>query len=267
MDLTHPKNYLPHLIIVVGILAAIALLSRPREFRGNPEAPITFALPERIGTYAGQALWFCSNGQCARSFNASELPEAAEGFPCPLCESPLSTKSIGEARILPPTTPILRLLYTRPGSPQLQCTFVFSGAERESIHRPQLCLVAQGNKLINEYTYHAKISDTERLPITILETMREITDADGRKHMTHGIYAYWFFNPYRQVESHWKRLYYLTIDNAIHNYRPRWAYVSIAFSPDPRAPDYHKVLEDFIPLLIPVVSDFQHQLRLTENEL
>ena len=267
MDLTHPKNYLPHLIIVVGILAAIALLSRPREFRGNPEAPITFALPERIGTYAGQALWFCSNGQCARSFNASELPEAAEGFPCPLCESPLSTKSIGEARILPPTTPILRLLYTRPGSPQLQCTFVFSGVDRESIHRPQVCLVAQGNTLINEYIYDAKVSDTERMPITVLETMREFTDADGSKRMAHGIYAYWFFNPHRQVASHWARYYHYTIDNVFHNYRPRWAYVSIAFAPESTSSEnYHKVLDDFVPLLLPVVSDFQRQLRLTEHE-
>jgi len=267
MALAHPKTYLPHLAILIGILATIAVVSRPRTFHGNPEAPITFTLPERLGPYVGQALWFCSNDQCARSFTASELPDAVEGFPCPPCEAPLSVKSIGEARILPATTPILRRLYTTPGTPQLQCSFVFSGAERDSIHRPQVCLVSQGNTLINEYTYHVKISDTERLPITVLETMREHKDASGTKHTTHGVYAYWFFNPRRQIESHWKRLYYLTLDNALRNYRPRWAYVSIAFAPDSRSPEsYHKILNDFIPLLLPVVREIQHELRLAEQE-
>ena len=267
MAFAHPKNYLPHLIILVGILVTIAVVSRPRAFRGNPEAPITFTLPERLGPYTGQALWFCTDDQCAQSFTASELPEAIEGSPCPRCESPLSVKSIGEIRKLPPGTPILRHLYTSSGTPSLQCAFVFSGTERDSIHRPQICLVSQGNKLINEYTYNVKIADTQYLPITILETVREDKGIDGTKHMTRGIYAYWYFNPHRQVESHWKRLYYLTLDNIIHNYRPRWAYVSVAFVPDPRAPEnYHTVIDDFIPLLIPIVSDFQHQLRLTEQE-
>jgi len=267
MAFIYPKNVLPHLIILIGILATIAVVSRPRAFRGNPEAPITFTLPKTLGDYKGEALWFCFNDQCARTFTASELPEAVEGSPCPRCDDTLSHKSVGEAKVLPAATPILRLHYTKSGFPKLQCTFVFSGMERESIHRPQVCLVAQGNTLINEYIYHAKASDTERLPITILETMRELTNEDGTKYMSHGIYAYWFFNPHRQVASHWARYYHYTIDNAFHNYRPRWAYVSIAFTPDSLSPEsYHKVLDDFIPLLVPVVSDFQHQLRLTEQE-
>jgi exosortase len=130
------------LVLFIGLSARH--LSRPRVFRGAPNCPLDVLLPEELGPYHGEEVLFCTNDQCCRDYPRSEFPEDGEGLTCPVCSSPLDTISIGERNGLPPGTPILRRIYTLGKNSQpVQVSIVYSGLERNSIHRPQRCLVSQ----------------------------------------------------------------------------------------------------------------------------
>jgi hypothetical protein len=172
--------------------------------------------------------------------------------------------------MLPKDTPIFRKVYHAPNQPDIQCTLVFSGTERMSIHKPQVCLVSQGNRIINEYDYQVAVTSERRMPIRIIEIMQEYTNSKGKRIAESAIYAYWFFSPERETNSHLQRLLWMAYDNAVRNYRPRWAYVSLAIPADPMRPDsFGAVLDDFVPRLYPITealrADFRHRDGLQGN--
>ncbi len=262
-------RYLPHLILLALVAVTFVLVARPRELRGNPEGPIPLTLPASIGIYQGEDLYFCQNDQCAAAFSESELKSDENGDPqlvCTFCESELAMISIGENKMLPENTPIFRKIYTAPKLPPIQCTIVFSGGERMSIHRPQVCLISQGNRIVDEYNYEVKISPNERMPLRVIDMVQEYTNAYGERVAENAIYAYWFFNPERETPSHFSRLIRMAYDNAFRGYRPRWAYVSIAMFTDAENPDsYREILDDFVPLLYPVTEKLRREFRQMEK--
>lgn len=286
------KEIIPGIIAILLLCGTYYFLSHPREIFGDPNGVIPLVMPENIDGYEARILKFCTNDQCARAFDEDELCAFAEGkgscvvseelhvnaseekscesgedFCCPICGSEMSAVSIGEAKLLPKNTPIFRRLYKHREYPDVSATFVFSGMERRSIHRPQVCLVAQGNKITNEYTYNVKISEQKTLPVKVLEIAQVHSMPDGTKTQTFSIYAYWFFNPERETEEHLKRFLYMSMDNAFRNYRPRWAYVSITFVRSSENPDLWKeVLNDFVPKLYPTIDALRQEMKKNGNK-
>lgn len=264
------KRFVPHLIILAAVLATYGFLAMPRTLRGNPDGPIPLTLPERLGPYVGEDLFFCQDDQCGGAFRTRELKAAPEagGVPlCPSCTNEVASVSIGERKALPKDTPIFRKIYAAPNQPDVQCTIVFSGSERMSIHRPQVCLVSQGNRIVNEYDYEVKIAPDRRMPIRVIEIVQQYTNAQGKRIVENAAYAYWFFNPERETPSHVSRLLRMAYDNAFRNYRPRWAYVSIALLMDPVRPDsFRETLDDFVPRLYPVTEALRGEFRRMEGE-
>jgi len=263
-------RYVPHLIVLAAISLTFVMVARPRQLRGNPEGPIPLTLPTSIGIYKGEDLYFCQNDQCAAAFSESELTRDENGEPqlvCSFCESELSMTSIGENKMLPKNTPIFRKIYSAPRMRPIQCTIVFSGGERMSIHRPQVCLVSQGNRIVNEYNYDVKVSREARMPLRVIDMVQEYTNAQGERVAENAIYAYWFFNPERETPSHFTRLVRMAYDNAFRGYRPRWAYVSIAMYADAHNPDsYRAILDEFVPLLYPVTEELRREFRRMEQD-
>lgn len=256
----------PGLIAVFLIVGTGIFLSRPRIISGNPTGEIPLEMPTEIGGYRAERMLFCVNDQCSRAFRASTLQVETNGIiqtatQCPVCNADLSPVSIGEMKLLPDNTPIFRREYVREGSPSVQATVVFSGIERRSIHRPQICLVSQGNRITHEYDYTVKNGPVSTLEIKILELQQTFEKEDGTKERIASIYAYWLFNPERETNSHWERFLYMAIDNSLRNYRPRWGYVSISIIRDPKKPNVWKQqLDEFVPLFYPVIEDVRRKL-------
>jgi hypothetical protein len=256
-------RFLPHLIVLSAVCATAVFLARPRELRGNPDGPIPLELPEQLGPYTADNLWFCHNDQCARAFLESALPAAApEGRLCPSCTNALHAISLGEAKMLPRGTPIFRKVYTARARPEIQVTLVFTGSERVSIHRPQICLVSQGNRMINEYEYEALVQEGRRMPVRVIETVRDTKTPDGLKRSDTSVFVYWFFNPERETTSHFERLFWMAYDNAARGYRARWAYVSLVIAVDPAHPEaFRAVLDEFVPRIYPITERLRAAFR------
>ena len=259
------KKALPALACLLLLAFALLLLSRPRRLSGDPTGAVPLALPDELGSWTGQDLLFCTSDQCGRSFLADALPPPpADGSPsaCPACGAALSAVSPGERNLLPASTPLFRRVYSRPGHPDVTATVVFSGMERRSIHRPQICLVAQGNRIVDEYTHRARLGPDETFPLRVLELSRPERDASGAVVATSAsVYAYWLFNPERETDSHLARFAWMTVDNVLRSYRPRWGYASIAIPRDPARPDAWKgELDSFLACFRPVITKVRADL-------
>lgn len=247
-------------ILLLLILSLYTLLSSPRKLYGNPIGEINFEMPEKIDFYDSENILFCLNDQCANSFSESKLP-ADNKTTCPYCNGELSHISIGEIKLLPVGTPIYRKEYSTGFGPQLQTTVVFTGLERRSIHRPQVCLVSQGNRITNEYDYFVELKDNHKLKTKVIELTQEYTNQLGEKKFNDAVYVYWFFNPERETNSHLLRFLYMALDNALRNYRPRWAYVSICFQRDPNNPnEWKNIINDFVPRFYPYLQELRKDM-------
>lgn len=277
-------------ICFVVTVLAITYLGAPRKIYGDPTGKVTFDLPETIDFYKGEKVWHCHVKQCARSYTQSELnitENADNTYYCLDCEEKWNTlekgtkqydkfhaevkeksdfilkdRSVGEKALLPDNTPIRRRNYKTHNGTQLTATVVFSGIERGSIHRPQNCLRAAGGRIFNEHTHTINISKDKKLDIHIINLANSYTTAEGKTEVINSIYAYWFFNPFKETESHSTRFMYTLLDGAFLNYRPRWAYMSVAFNVDPNNPEGWKTtLQDFIPRLYPYLEEYRKQER------
>ena len=265
------KKTLPGLIALALIVGCGLYLSRPRVIYGNPTGEVPLEMPDELGGYKAEQLLFCTSDQCSRAFRESDLLVTTNGVSevrttCPNCESILSPVSIGEAKLLPDNTPIFRREYIREGHPAIQATVVFSGIERRSIHRPQVCLVSQGNRITNEYPYDVMIGGGKTLRIRVLDIQQIYGNEDGTKTVLSAVYAYWLFNPERETDSHLRRFLYMAIDNSFRSYRPRWGYATLSFERDPRDPDaWKRQLDEFVPLLYPVLQEVRQKLAAQRN--
>ncbi len=122
--------------------------------------------------------------------------------------------SEAELTILPADTTIEKRMYTARSGDWFQVSLVIGGKSKSSIHRPELCLPAQGFLMTDPRT--ATVDGTEWRFITV----RSPDGAIG--------FAYTFLNQegYRTA-SHVKRIFRDTWDRSVLNRIDRWAMVTI----------------------------------------
>ena len=266
------KEAAPGLAALALVLATAAALSGGRVIYGAPTGDVPLAMPQRLGPWTGEAVWFCQNDQCSRSFPESGLEGGHDV--CPVCGGELSLVSLGENKLLPAETPIFRAVYHRSGHPDLTATVVFSGMERRSIHRPQVCLVGQGNRILDEYTgwFRDSASDVSeephRVPLRVLQLVFPYKDPETGKTVgqSASVYAYWLFNPEFETVHHLSRFARMLFDNCFRAYRPRWGYASLAVAQDPADPDAWKSeIDEFLPHFRPVISEVRAKLAARRN--
>ena len=146
---------------------------------------------------------------------AVALPDL-EGF-----ESVAVEPGEAERTVLPADTRIERRNYTLPYGPYAQVTLVIGGAGKGSIHRPELCLPAQGFLMRDPET--AVVSGVE---------WRRIRLERGASSCR---FAYTFFNQEGYgTSSHVKRIFRDVWDRSVLGRADRWVMLTV-FSPEPDA--------------------------------
>lgn len=255
------------LALLVLVALTVGVLSRPRHFTGNPEAPVDFALPVELGSFVGDEVLFCSNDQCFRDYRRAEFPADATSFTCPVCSNALHSITIGERNLLPPNTPIVRRVYSAKGLPRVQVSAIFSGTDRGAIHRPMGCLTAQGHEVIDQHRHTVQLPDGRTHTLDVIDSIRHYKNDTGRTISAGNLYAYWFFNPERETPDFFQRILWAGADSVLRSYRPRWAYISIGFACDTenRAAAY-ELVDEFVTRLDPVVSAYQREMKRREAE-
>ncbi len=218
-------------VLVVALAVVLALAPDP-EICSLPD----FALPASVPGFEGDSISFCHSEKCCQSFCGRELDRDRPGK-CPACGGDLHDISLGEQTILPKDTSLLKRVYVSPSGYQFVVTAVLGGVTKSSIHRPELCLPAQGFLMMNPHNFAAK-----GRPYRVISVMRGETSACAL--------AYTFFNQEGFITaSHMSRIARDVWDRTALNRIDRWVMIS-AYAMPPRGGGFverpERALEKFL---------------------
>ena len=175
---------------------------------------VTF--PETLAGFSSDEVRYCQNEQCGGVFALSRLTPPCTN--CPTCDASLDRISLGEHRILPSDTQFIRRLYRASSGAEFMVSAIIGGETKNSIHRPELCLPAQGYLMRRP----ADIAVGGR-PFHVVE----IQPPGGLP----GTMAYTFFNQDGvRTASHVRRIITDVWDRSFHNRIDRWVMVTVHVS-------------------------------------
>ena len=200
-------------------VAALAILAPIFVFQAKTPAsmimePPEFGLPHDIPGYSAEDVHFCTSEQCARMWPASTLDGGADK--CPACGNPLSAQSIGERTVLPKDTRILKRIYQRPADGvRFLVSVVIGGQSKSSLHRPELCMPAQGYTMSAPRTFEVAGRPFHAIHLLGAGSPQSVL-------------AYTFFNQAGvRTASHTRRILVDTWDRTVYNRVDRWVMVTV----------------------------------------
>jgi hypothetical protein len=159
---------------------------------------------------------------------------------------------------LPPDTSYGQRLYTADDGFETMANVVLMGSSRGSIHKPQICLTAQG-WTINDAASRVDAVHLEKplaydLPVMRLSASRQV-EYKGEKYVQQGVYVYWFVDADRYTASHATRMLWMAHDVLFKSELDRWAYV--AFFAICAPGQENAVFERMKKLIVASVPEFQ----------
>jgi exosortase len=209
------------LVVLTATGLAAGLIYLGRDMNQDREGGVKMVLPDSMPGYLG--------------FNEAAAP--------------------AELLILPKDTEIVKKRYVGGASVDVGCEIVLSGATKSSIHRPQVCLIAQGWTIQREQTIPITLSNGLSQKVRILTIGRT---EEGRVYT--GYYIYWYVGKDRTTEDNFERILLTSWDRVVRRVNHRWAYVTISslLAGDGRDSEYSKrVLVDLVSFtrdIIPLIQ-------------
>lgn len=190
-------SIVPSVFAVLGVLLTIAACRFSPEMRAGDAAGVIMELPAGVGRFLGDVV----------------EPDKVE------------------KELLPADTQIVKMSYHSPGLAEdrdmANVTLVLAGAERRSIHRPEVCLDGQGWTLLESRILPVEITPGQTLEVKDLLIERQLTRKNGSKTMLRAHYIYWFVGTDVTTPSNTTRVWLSSWDNITRNVNHRWAYASV----------------------------------------
>jgi len=140
-----------------------------------------------------------------------------------------SDQPVSEAEkvILPPDTEFAKKIYSDGLGNDLYCQIVLAGAEKRSIHRPEVCLPAQGWTIKSGEVVPVALADGRTLEVMKLVVSRPVTMESGATRELTTVFCYWFIGKNATTPHHFVRVFKTNLDMLLHNTNHRWAYVIV----------------------------------------
>lgn len=176
-----------------------------------------------------------------------------------------------ERRLLPDDTEFAKAVYSTAGAESakrdvIRCTIVLSGAERRSIHRPEVCLVGQGWSVMDSRILPVDLGDGRSVSVKDLYIEKTITLRSGERRRLRAHYVYWFVGADVTTPSHSERIWLTIRDNLVRNLNHRWAYPSLMalvtdnFSPS-ESGERVRTSEETIAMLTGFIKELVPQIQ------
>ena len=218
-------------LMIVAVLALAFTVGVKLDFKPG----VQLELPSELKGWVGNELRFCHNPtECAEGYKEASfyLRDLENPDKCPQCGEELYSMSRSEYEALPKDTEFIKSAYTNDTGHRVFVSIVLSGTARDSIHRPQRCLVAQGNSLEGEYTLEVPFEGRDSLKVRVIKASRRITLPDGKPSVYQSYYAYWFVGQDKETPFHLERMFWLAWDRVVHSKAHRWAYIAVSGARD-----------------------------------
>ena len=169
------------LLVLGGATAALCLLTPSPNTA--PLAGVIMDLPERIGAFTGKVV----------------------------------AATPGELAILPTDTQIVRREYTDLTGDRIMASIVLSGGEKRSIHRPEVCLPAQGWSMRGGKVERVALADGSDLDVMNLSLVRQVEVGPGDRRNLYAHFFYWFVGKNVTTPNHWERVFLTSYDRITKN--------------------------------------------------
>jgi len=136
--------------------------------------------------------------------------------------------SEGERVILPGDTEFAKKRYTDLSGDMINAQIVLAGAEKRSIHRPEVCLPAQGWTLKSGEVVPITLKDGKTLQVMKLRISRLVGAQGAPPRELTSWFLYWFVGKETTTPYHIVRILKTNLDMLLHNTNHRWAYVVVS---------------------------------------
>jgi hypothetical protein len=207
---------------------------------------VRMELPVHLGGWTGHELRFCHSKECRKEFRIEEL--AGDRTKCPACGSPLRNMTLEEYEQLPKDTEFIKSIYQSAAGESVYVSIVLTGRDRESIHRPERCLVGQGHTILSRNVREFPVEGRDPLQVMVFLNEKKVEGAQGA-YGYYSYYAYWFVGQGRETPDHYMRMFWLAWDRVVHSVAHRWAYIAVAGRREKDSAECESQLRDFLPLL------------------
>lgn len=242
------RQFKPYIIVISLMILTSVVLAFTVDVNMSAEAGVQVYLPSQIEDWVGKEILYCQNPEHQRTYFAEELSSRST---CPDCGAELYMMSVDERRVLPPDTVIHKKKYAHPSGDRVVASIVLSGADRSSIHRPELCLTGQGQSIQRSWVHEVSLPGRDPLRIMVLDMTRRWRDSEGVEHVHPFYYAYWFVGQERETHSHYGRMVWMAYDRIVHNVAHRWAYIAVTGA---REDNYVDQIDSFIQTIYPQMA-------------
>lgn len=186
-------------------------------------------------TILGAGIYFCLT-----SSDLDVSPQTGVIMELPLTLAGLAgtEQEVTEAErvILPEDTEFAKMSYDNGRELRVNAQIVLAGAEKRSIHRPEVCLPGQGWTIKSSETVPVPMANGRTLDVTMLNISLPVRSGNDTRELTQ-LFCYWFVGYDTTTPSHLVRIAKTNLDVLLHNTNHRWAYIIVS------AP----VLEGFVP--------------------
>lgn len=258
------RNLLKHPTLILSLLFGITavLLLFTVDVSVTDEAGVREALPGNLGSkWVGNDVLFCQKPECGRSWLDDDVQADEDGIKrCPRnwqdepCGGELLNMSLGEKLVLPRDTVMMKKQYFEVEHPEntVFTSVVLSGKDRTSIHRPEVCMDAQGNVIENSFILDVPLESGQILRVKVLLLNKKFSE----NYTRFSYYAYFFVGKDRTTPLHFERLLWMSLDRIFRNVAHRWAYIAVSGERSPFADDsvYQDEIRDVIGKLYPQIS-------------
>lgn len=163
------------------------------------------------------------------------LPDEIEG-----CWSEERELSDAEKKILPPDTTKVSRSYMEKSLPDdiaryraLSATLILAGADKRSLHKPEICLVGQGWTITKSEPVKLETKGG-KLEVMHLHLARQIQRESDEPVSQRAHYVYWWVARDKSTPHSNKRLLISAYNNIFKNINDRWGYPSVMVMTDER---------------------------------
>ncbi|MCF7849398.1 MAG: EpsI family protein [Kiritimatiellales bacterium] len=260
------KNiFKPYLTLVALLILTSLALAFTVDVELSDQAGVVLELPDKLDDWVGNELRFCHNPGCYETNSTGgqyyirnlELPDI-----CPDCGEDLYKMSWAEYDALPHDTLFVKSAYTNENGGRVFVSIVLSGAERSSIHRPQRCLVGQGQTISGDHVIEVPLAGRKPVRVMVLET-EQLAGTAEKRHKYTSYYAYWFVGQDRETPSHLARMFWLGWDRVFRSVAHKWAYIAVSGIREEGNDEYDAEIADFVEKLYPHLLVENDNLRGT----
>lgn len=136
--------------------------------------------------------------------------------------------SPSELAMLPGDTQFAKKIYQDLSGNSLTAQIVLSGGEKRSIHRPEICLPAQGWSIKAGEVIPVTLASGREIEVMKLTLVRDIEVAPGQRRQLKSHFLYWFVGKDSTTPYHWVRLAKTNWDMVVKKLQHRWAYVIVS---------------------------------------